>query len=202
MSDQPLLLVLLTAVGVYIVKLWRDDLRHAAAGQPQSSALPGATPAPARAIAVGVLGALVLLALETWGEIRLGLADEQSSMTALFGLYTLSAAFIEEIIFRGYIVVTKRGPLVQWLAIVGASALFALLHPFLWSWEDEFTLTLTAKGAFSTTMAFLFSLWFYAARFMRLNPTRSLLPCFAAHLAKNIGVIAIKGVQGFLAGWW
>jgi membrane protease YdiL (CAAX protease family) len=123
-------------------------------------------------------------------------------MTALFGLYTLSAAFIEEIIFRGYIVVTKRGPLVQWLAIVGASALFALLHPFLWLWEDGFTLTLTVKGVFSTAMAFLFSLWFYAARFLRLNPTRSLLPCFAAHLAKNAGVIVIKGAQGFLVGWW
>lgn len=202
MSDQPLLLLLLTAVGFYIIKLWRDDLRLAAAGRPQQNALPGATGAPIRAIVVAVLGALMLLALETWGEIRLGLVAEQSTMTVLFGLYTLSAAFIEEIIFRGYIVVTKRGPLVQWLAIVGASALFALLHPFLWSWEDEFTLTLTLKGAFSTSMAFLFSLWFYATRFMRLNPTRSLLPSFAAHLAKNLGVIAIKGVQGFLVGWW
>lgn len=202
MSDQPLILLLLTAVGLYIVKLWRDDLRLAAAGRPQPNALPGATGAPIRAIVVAVLGALMLLALETWGEIRLGLVDKQSEMTALFGLYTLSAAFIEEIIFRGYIVVTKRGPLVQWLAIVGASALFALLHPFLWSWEDEFTLTLTAKGVFSTTMAFLFSLWFYATRFMRLNPTCSLLPCFAAHLAKNAGVIIIKGAQGFLVGWW
>ncbi|MBW7894188.1 MAG: CPBP family intramembrane metalloprotease [Opitutaceae bacterium] len=202
MSDHPLLLLLLTTVGIYIVKLWRDDLMHAAAGRPQPNALPGATGTPTRAIVVAVLGALGLLALETWGEIRLGLVDEQSEMTALFGLYTLSAAFIEEIIFRGYIVVTKRGPLVQWLAIVGASALFALLHPFLWAWEDEFTLTLTAKGMFSTTMAFLFSLWFYATRFMRLNPARSLLPCFAAHLAKNAGVIVIKGAQGFLVGWW
>jgi hypothetical protein len=39
-------------------------------------------------------------------------------------------------------------------------------------------------------------------RFFGLNPQRSLLPCFVAHAAKNLGVLAIKYVQGFVGGWW
>jgi len=46
------------------------------------------------------------------------------------------------------------------------------------------------------------SLWFYAVRFASWNPQRSLLPCFAAHAAKNLGVIAVKAAQGFVVGWW
>ena len=46
------------------------------------------------------------------------------------------------------------------------------------------------------------SLWFYAVRFFPLNPTRSLLPCVAAHATKNLGVIALKYAQGFGDGWW
>jgi hypothetical protein len=39
-------------------------------------------------------------------------------------------------------------------------------------------------------------------RFYRWNPAHSLLPCIAAHAAKNLGVIGIKAAQGFLVGWW
>ena len=35
-----------------------------------------------------------------------------------------------------------------------------------------------------------------------MNPTRSLLPCVAAHLAKNLGVVAVKYAQGFVGDWW
>jgi hypothetical protein len=49
---------------------------------------------------------------------------------------------------------------------------------------------------------FVGSLWFYAVRFARFNPQRSLLPCFAAHAAKNLGVIIIKLLQGHLVGAW
>jgi len=35
-----------------------------------------------------------------------------------------------------------------------------------------------------------------------LNPTRSLLPCIAAHAAKNAGVFVIKAAQGHVSGWW
>jgi hypothetical protein len=29
-----------------------------------------------------------------------------------------------------------------------------------------------------------------------------LLPCFAAHAAKNLGVVAIKAALGFMGGLW
>jgi hypothetical protein len=83
-----------------------------------------------------------------------------------------------------------------------SSAVFALLHPFVWSWEEGFTLTLGLNDWFSTGMIFLGSLWFYAMRFSGLNTTRSMLPCFAAHLVKNLGVIAVKAQEGFVDGWW
>jgi len=202
MNDQPLLLLLMIAAAVYVAKLWRDDCRTAMAGRPNPRALPGAAHASLRAILIAVAGALVLLALETWGEIRLGIAGEQSRMTLLFGAYTLAAAVIEEIIFRGYLVITHRGAAVRWAGIVGASLLFAALHPFLWKWDQGLVWTPGLKGWFSTGLIFLGSLWFYTVRFYRWNPSHSLLPCIAAHAAKNLGVIAIKAAQGFLVGWW
>jgi membrane protease YdiL (CAAX protease family) len=42
-------------------------------------------------------------------------------MTALFGLYTLMAAFAEELVFRGYLVVANRGRPALIFGIVGAS---------------------------------------------------------------------------------
>lgn len=202
MNDQPLLLLLMIAASVYVAKLWLDDYRAGIAGKSHPRALPGATPVPWRGILIAVMGTLVLLALETWGEIHLGVAGEQSRITALFGLYTLAAAVIEELIFRGYLVITHRGPAVRWAGILGASLFFAALHPFLWKWEGGLVWTIGLKGWFSTAAIFLGSLWFYAVRFAGWNPNHSLLPCFAAHATKNLGVIAIKAVQGFLVGWW
>jgi membrane protease YdiL (CAAX protease family) len=192
----------MTAAGVYVAKLWWQDLRCARSGRPLPQALPGATPATIKALVIAAAGSLVLLAVETGGEMHLGITNQQSTMTGLFALYTLTAAIIEEIIFRGYIVITKRGPAVLWSSVVVASGLFALLHPFLWRWDHGLTLTFTTKALFSTTMTFTGSLWFYALRFTPWNPQRSLLPCFTAHATKNLGVIFIKAAQGFLVGWW
>ena len=152
---------------------------------------------------VAVAGALLLLAVETGGESALGLTAQQSRMTGLFALYTLAAAFAEELVFRGYLVVEHRGRVALLAGIIGASAGFALLHPFLWDWRDgSLSFHGGTKAWFSTVMIFAGSLWFYAARFMPSNPTRSLLPCVAAHVAKNLGVFAIKYAQGFVSGWW
>jgi hypothetical protein len=82
------------------------------------------------------------------------------------------------------------------------SLLFAALHPFLWKWNGQgLTLHFGAKPWFSTAMVFAVSLWFYTVRYFRLNPQRSLLPCFVAPATKNVGVFAIKYVQGFVGGW-
>lgn len=203
MTDHPLLLLVLIVAGLAIGKLWFDDVRAAKAGRPNPRAFPGATPARPAAVLIAVAGALVLLAAETAGENALGFSAGQSRITGLFAFYTLVAAVFEEIIFRGYLVIEGRGAAWRWLGVFAASVVFAALHPFLWRWDDGgFMLTLTGKGAFSTSVVFATSLWFYVARFARWNPTQSLWPCIAAHAAKNAGVIAIKAAQGFLVGAW
>ncbi len=206
MEENPVLLILMLAMGGYFAWMWRGDLRAVTAGKldPRQS-LPGATPASAKACVIAAGGTLVLLAAETGGEIALGLSEEQSKMTGLFALYTLIAAIVEEIIFRGYVGdwIARRGRGALLGGTVGASLVFALIHPFLWKWDDDgFALTPTTKGWFSFAAVFAVSLWFYACRFANWNPKRSLLPCFAGHLAKNAGVIIIKAAQGFLAGAW
>jgi uncharacterized protein len=202
--NHPLLLVLLTAAGLYVAKLWQHDRRAARAGAPVRGALPGATDAPRRAVAISVAGALLLLGAETAGEIALGLAEAQSRMTWLFALYSVSAAaIIEELIFRGWLVVENRGRALQWVAAVAASVIFALLHPFLWRWDETgFAFTIGAKGWFSSAVVFATSLWFYVARLAPWNPQRSLLPCFAGHAAKNAGVVAVKAATGYMSGLW
>lgn len=191
-------------MGGYFAWMWWNDLQatRAAGGEPSPQALPGATPASLRACLIGAGGATVILAGETWGEIILGLSDEQSKMTSLFAVYTLVAAVIEELIFRGYVVPKRRDRAGLISGVLVASLLFALLHPFLWTWEDGLEFTFTPKGWFSFGVVFVASLWFYYCRFASWNPTQSLLPCFAAHLAKNIGVIVVKGAQGFLVAGW
>ncbi len=202
--NHPLLLLIITAAGLYVGKLWLDDRQAARAGTAKAGALPGATEAPRRAVVFAVAGTLTILAIETVGEISLGIAAEQSRMTWLFALYSVAAApIIEELIFRGWIVVDGKGRTTMWAGAVGASVIFAALHPFLWRWDDEgFALTLGAKGWFSTAVVFATSLWLYTARLAAWNPQRSLLPCFAAHAAKNLGVVGVKLAAGFMGGPW
>ncbi|MBA3849697.1 MAG: CPBP family intramembrane metalloprotease [Opitutus sp.] len=202
-DDNPLVLLALLAGSLYVGKLWLDDLRAARGGTPAPNPLPGATPASRTAVLAAVAGALVLLGIEVAGEYALGIVAAQSKVTVLFGAYTLAAAFLEELIFRGFVVVTQRGRAALVAGCAGASLVFAALHPFLWEWKDGALLwDPNAKAWFSTAMIFAGSLWFYAVRFWKLNPTRSLLPCIAAHAAKNLGVFAVKAAQGFVVGGW
>jgi hypothetical protein len=201
--ENPWLLLLLLAGGGGLGRWWFDDYRAAQRGAPRPGALPGATAAPGWLVVLAVAGALALLAAETAGEYALGISGEQSRMTVLFGLYTLAAAGIEEVVFRGYLVIEHRGRAALLAGIAGASAGFALLHPFLWEWrEGSLVWHAGTKAWFSTGAVFAGSLWFYAVRFLPGNPGRSLLPCVAAHAAKNLGVFAIKYAQGFVSGWW
>lgn len=202
-QDNPLLLAGMIVAAVVTGRWWLEDLRAAQSGRSHARAFPGAAPADARVIVLAIAGALVLLAVETGGERALGLNAQQSRMTVLFALYSLAAAFIEELVFRGYLVVENRGRAALLAGIVGASLVFALLHPFLWEWQEGgLVFHPGAKAWFSTGMIFAGSLWFYAVRFLPANPAHSLLPCIAAHAAKNLGVFAVKYAQGFVDGWW
>ena len=203
MNDDPLLVGAMIAVAAFLFHLWWRDLGAARAGRPNPRAFPGAVPCERQILLIAIAGTLLLLALETGGEAVLGIADQQSTVTVLWSLYSLAAAFIEELTFRGYLAVTNRGRTLLWSSIVLFSALFALAHPFLWRWEEgHLVLQLTAKGWFSTALAFAGSLWFYTLRFAPFNPGRSLLPCIVGHLTKNLGVFALKGAAGFVCGWY
>lgn len=203
MDQNPLTILATSGIALYVLHLWIQDLRAHRNGSPHPKAIPGAVPAPAGMILGAIVVAVLIVILETLGEIALGVDDEQSEVTGLFLLAMLSAGIIEEVIFRGYLVVTDRGR----SALIGScllfSLLFAALHPFLWEYSEAgFRLTLDRKGAFSTGIVFLNSLWFYACRFAPWNPSRSLLPCFAAHIASNLAVFGVKAVQGFVTAPW
>ncbi len=160
------------------------------------------------ALWVGIAGAVLLVLLETAGEIHLGVSGEQTTIPAIALLSMLAAGVIEEIIFRGYLIVDKKGTNMLIVSAMGFSLIFALLHyqyyteiPEDGSWR-ELSLVIDSKSLWSLFLLYLNSLWFYTLRFFRLNPQQSLLPCFAAHIASNFAVFLVKLAQGHVVGWW
>jgi membrane protease YdiL (CAAX protease family) len=198
MTENPIMIVMYLAIAGYVGKLYWADTRTQLAEGPQEGVLPGAFPATWAAILIGTLGALVILGLETGGELALGVAAEQSEMLWYLVFPVMAAGVVEEVIFRGYLVVDKKGRAALIGSCLGFSLLFALIHPHLWSLEDGFHLTLTTKGFFSTALLLVNSLWFYACRFAPWNPTRSIFPCMIAHAASNLGVYCVKLAQGYV----
>lgn len=205
-SLNPVGVALFSLVALWLARTWLRDARE----YPQGGGLPGASRCPARAVAVAVAGTLALLALETWGEIRLGIADAQKDVSWIALPMFAAAAFTEEVIFRGYLVVERRGNAVKWASVVVFSLLFALLHDHLWHFEmpadrsagtfaalrEGFTTDFSTKAVFSTVFIFAGSLWFYFVRFFKWNPHASLAAPVAAHLAKNLAVFFVKLAQG------
>ena len=198
MNENPIVIVLYVGIAVYVGKMYWGDCRAAEAGADCSGAMPGATTAPLGAYIIGALGALLLLGLETGGEIALGVVDEQSEMAWYFLFAIIAAGVVEEVIFRGFLVVENKGR--AWLvaSCLGFSIIFALIHAHLWTTEDGFEWTFTAKAFFSTGILFANSLWFYAVRFGPWNPNGSLIPCMCAHAISNLGVFLVKLVQGYV----
>lgn len=194
----------------YLAKIWLEDTRALAAGNAVKGALPGAAFASRSALAIGAVAGVLLCALATGVEYGLGVSEDQSDIAATFLLQMLAAAFIEEVIFRGYLVVPNKGKAVLWASCVGFSFLFAALHPFLWKLpeEAEFYEIWKASSNFTTQAwvsfgsIFLNSLVFYALRFAGNNPGRSLLPCVAAHATYNLSVFAVKLSTGHVTHWW
>lgn len=214
MQNDPLLVVIMFLASIYLAWLWWQDAQSAKKGDVKKGAFPGAIFCSSTAIVVAVVGALVILGLEVAGEYALGIVGEQSNITALALLALISAAFFEELIFRGYLVVQNKGRAALIGSIVGFSLIFTLLHPFLWKldfpegvagwmfWEASLSFDFGVKAWFTTVFLFLNSLWFYTVRFYGLNPMHSLLPCIAAHFASNLGVFVIKLAQGHVVAWW
>jgi membrane protease YdiL (CAAX protease family) len=198
MNENPLMILLYVGVAAYVGHTYWDDYKAFKSGSPNGGAMPGAVAAPLGAFIIGTLGALLLLGVETGGEIALGLVDEQSEMVWFFVFAIIAAGVVEEVIFRGYLVIDHKGRALLIASAVGFSLIFAIIHGHLWSREDGFEWTLTAKAFFSTGILFANSLWFYAVRFGPWNPKRALFPCMLAHAASNLGVFFVKWAQGYL----
>ena len=214
-------------IAAYFFWLWFEDFREnrgrlktvAAHGESVSadvihSGLPGATPVGTLAVVVAVGGALLILGIEVAGEYRLDVVEQQSTISVLLGIYTLAAAFVEELIFRGFLFFDRQGKWKLYGSILLISILFALIHPYIWSYEVppnqppwlfwkwlgiriwQADGQLDIQPIFSTCILFINSLWFYYVRFFGLNRLRSLIPCIAAHFSSNLGVFVIKALQG------
>ncbi len=208
MTDNPLLILVLFAGALYVFKLWLDDYRANSAGSPNERALPGATSVSLKPVWIGIIGALLLVAVETGGEIVMGVSDEQTSIPAIFLLMMIGAGILEEIIFRGYLVIAGRGKALLVTSVIGFSLFFALLHYQYYTdftteeGNAQLTIHLGAKESWTLLLLFLNSLWFYTLRFFKWNPHRSLLPCFAAHIASNLAVFLVKLAQGHVSSLW
>jgi membrane protease YdiL (CAAX protease family) len=212
MSDSPAGILLSVLAAAFVGRLWWRDFRDTRAGTPPPAPLPGAFPCARGFVLAAVLGAVVLTGLETGAEFAVGVSREQSDISALFLGAMLAAAVLEEVLFRGYIVIQGRGRVALVAGIAGASLLFALAHDYIWQYQPPenapawafwrgVSFQFTSKGLVSFAFAFAGSLYFYALRFHPRNVHRSLLPCFAAHAAKNLAVFAIKAAQGHVGGW-
>lgn len=208
-TDDPIFIILILLLAGYFLRMWASDYRDYQRGKPHPKALPGATPASGKAIWIAAAGALVILLVETFGEYALGISSDQSDIKVIALLAFIAAAFTEELIMRGFLVVGNSGKTALIISILAFSGLFAMAHPFLWSYESVveggdkiFRWTFDIKGTWSTLMVFALSVWLYTVRFLSNNPKRSLLPSIAGHLTKNIGVFVIKLIQGHVVGWW
>ena len=198
MNENPLMILLYVGVAAYVGQIYWGDYKAVKSGHAKLGAMPGAVAAPVGAFIIGTLGALLLLGAETGGEIALGLVDAQSEMVWFFVFAAIAAGVVEEVIFRGYLVIDNKGRSLLIASAVGFSLIFAIIHGHLWSCEDGFEWTLTGKAFFSTAILFTNSLWFYAVRCGPGNPERSLFPCMLAHAASNLGVFFVKCAQGYV----
>jgi membrane protease YdiL (CAAX protease family) len=198
LNENPLMILAYVGIAAYMFHMYYGDLRAERSGTPNPKAMPGSTVAAVSVYGLGILGALVLLAIETGGETALGIVVEQSEMIWYFVFAALGAGVVEEVLFRGFLVVENKGRAALVGSCVGFSLIFALIHGHFWSTEVGFAWTFTTKAWFTTALLFANSLWFYALRFGPWNPRRSLFPCMVAHAASNLGVFFVKLAQGYV----
>lgn len=207
MTENPVFIVLTLVAAGYIFNIWRQDYRAFSPGKEVGNPLPGASPVTLSWAVIGAVGALVIVGIETAGEIALGVSGDQSTVVVISLIPFICAGFMEELIFRGFAFYDKKGPKILWLSIIGASLLFALAHFQYYtepvdggSWWEK-TLKIDPQSSWSLLILFVNSIWFYILRFAPTNTHRSLIPCFAAHIASNVGVFIVKLAQGHVTGW-
>ena len=209
-QDDQIFSVFMFAVSAYLFYMWWDDLRYfkKSGGKVRRGAFAGAAPVPAKYCLWGAVAAVGLLALHVWTEYSLGVVSEQTSFSHWAIFSWIAAAFVEELIFRGYLVVQNKGVLALGASMLFFSLLFALAHPFVWNYEIPEGASLldgvwvwdfSAQPVMSTVSIFECSVLFYLLRFIPQNSNRSLLPCIIAHATYNVGVYLVKLAQGVIA---
>ncbi|MDX2109962.1 MAG: CPBP family glutamic-type intramembrane protease [Verrucomicrobiota bacterium] len=206
MNQDPLIQALFIFGALYIGWLWLKDSQAAARGVVAKGALPGATPCPRGIVWVGALVGVLLCVVAAVGELALGTTAEQSTVAYHYLAVMIAAGFTEELVFRGYLVITGKGRGVLIASCVGFSVLFSLLHAQYYtvvppeaSWT-EFTFKITAQSLWTLFTLFLNSLVFYSLRFTARNPRHSLMPCIVAHSSYNLAVFITKLFQGYVDG--
>ena len=128
LNENPLMILAYVGIAAYILHLYLGDFGLEKSGEPNPKAMPGAKGAAVSVYWLGALGALVLLGLETGGEIALGIVSEQSEMLWYFVFASLGAGVVEEVIFRGFLVVENKGRAALVASCVGFSLIFAVIH--------------------------------------------------------------------------
>ena len=125
MGENPIQVLLYGFLAVYVLHLYRTEYRKRTATAESDTNLPGATACAGSVYAYGVIGTLAILSLETGGEMALGIVAEQSQVYAYSVFAALAAGVIEEVIFRGYLVVDNRGRRLLWAGCCNVTALCA-----------------------------------------------------------------------------
>lgn len=207
-QDDPVFALLNFAIAAYLFYMWYGDFTaFRRSGVLPKKALAGAATVSPSYVVCGILAAVALLAVHTATEFALGVEASQTRV-AWWAIFSwIGAAFVEELIFRGYLVVQNRGRGALIASIIAFSLIFALGHPFMWDytvpegasvfggvWKFDFSV----QPVISTLAIFECSVLFYALRFLPKNKNASIIPCFAAHAAYNIGVFAVKAANGFI----
>lgn len=182
--DQPPVMLVMIGLSAWCFWYWLRDLRSP---PKDGRRFPGATQASGKLMIVAVFGSLYFLAVDLVGQHQLGTLDSGPEITMLTALFMLAWTFLEELTLRGYLVVEKRGAGVLMLSIIGFSLVIGLL---------------ASGSVYVKGVAFMTSMWYFALRFCRWNPQRSLLPCILAHLVTSIGLIVAKACQSKISGIW
>ena len=181
--------VLYCALGLGVLIAWVRDRAHRERGQGMEGFWPGTTRAPAAAYLIAAAGAILITLAEAAVEVRGGLTDKQGFLPAVFIFQLLGASIVEEMFFRGFVAPSEIFGKNLLALMVGGSVVFALIHNFDLA---------SPEGRVNAIFAFITSLWLYITRFNPLNVDRSLLPCFMAHIVRNLAVFGIKWAQGFI----
>jgi uncharacterized protein len=202
-TDMNLFNTLLALIAaIVILKFWISDYKAWKNGTPFERALPGATSAPMKLIILSALVSVGIVLVETAGEYAMGATKAQSTMPAYYLVAIVCAGVIEEVLFRGFCVIQSRGRKIFYTSIVIFSIVFALIHGHLIAKNPDsgvYQLVLAQGPMWWTAILFVNSLWWYAVRFMPQNKNKSLLPCFAGHIASNLAVFVIKLAQGYVS---